>query len=381
MNGRTRTVTLGDVVLAVVTSLVGVLGVAAELRNSRLTPTPPAAWAYVLTGLAATLLVVRRRATVPVAVGIAGLCVAYHLLGYPGLAVAAPMVVAGYAVVVDGTSRRSLVLAGVLAALVAGLPLIPPYPTPVLVSAVIGVAISMGATLAIADATRARHVADMELTRRVAHEAEAQADQRLVAGRLAIARELHDVLAHTITVIGVQAAAGIDALDRAPEDTRSALRTIRSASKEAMAELRSTVRVLRDGGSSDPPEPQPRLDQLPQVIESARATGLRVTLETTGERPTVPVAVELAAYRIVQEALTNVIRHAGAESATVRVEYLADALLVRITDDGHGAAGPTNGHGMIGMRERARAVGGTFDAGPADHGFVVRTRLPLGGSR
>ena len=179
----------------------------------------------------------------------------------------------------------------------------------------------------------------------------------------------------------MQAAAGIDALDRAPEDTRSALRTIRSASKEAMAELRSTVRVLRDGGSSDPPEPQPRLDQLPQVIESARATGLRVTLETTGERPTVPVAVELAAYRIVQEALTNVIRHAGAESATVRVEYLADALLVRITDDGHGAAGPTNGHGMIGMRERARAVGGTFDAGPADHGFVVRARLPLGGSR
>jgi signal transduction histidine kinase len=106
-----------------------------------------------------------------------------------------------------------------------------------------------------------------------------------------------------------------------------------------------------------------------------------MTLDTVGEPGTVPVAVELAAYRIVQEALTNVIRHAHAESATVRVEYLRDALLVRITDDGRGATGSTNGHGMIGMRERARAVGGTFEAGTADRGFVVSARLPLGGAR
>lgn len=389
VNGRTRTVTLGDGALALIIALVGVLGVAVELHNMHRPPTLPAAFAYVITVLGAALLLARRRAAVPVAVGITVLCVAYHLLAYPGLAVAAPIFVAGYTVVADGRSRWSLLLGAVLVALVAGLPVIPPYPTPFLWTAAAGVAITMGVTLAIADATRSRHIADVEQSRRMAQKARTDADQRLVAQRLAIARELHDVLAHTITVIGVQAAAGLDALDRAPADTRSALHTIRSASKEAMAELRSTVRVLRDGAPADPVAPQPRLDQLPQVIDSARAAGLHLTLDTAGEPRAVPVAVELAAYRIVQEALTNVIRHAHADSATVRVEYRPDELLVQITDDGKGGSngqtnGQTNGHGMIGMRERARAVGGTFEAGPVTapgRGFVVRARLPLGGTR
>ncbi|HEY4453738.1 MAG TPA: sensor histidine kinase [Pseudonocardiaceae bacterium] len=384
MSAPEQQITRGDVALAAFTGVIGLVGVGAELADYR--PALPSAGAYALTVIGAALLLFRRRAAGPVALGNGGLCLIYHVLGYPGLAVATPLVVAAYTVVVRGRNRRSLLATAALVLAVVALPLIPPHPDPVNVGAVVGVLIAMGATLAAADAARSRRIADAEQLRRVEQETQAESDRRLVAERLAIATELHDVLAHTITVISVQAAAGLDALDRAPEEARSALHTIRASTRDAMTELRSTVRVLRDGTHSGTVTPQPRLDELPQVLDSATAAGLEATLHTDGDQRSLPAAVELAAYRIVQEALTNVIRHAGATSATVRVEYRPDALVVEIIDDGSGAVADRpahSGHGMIGMRERARAVGGTFEAAPVTapgRGFAVRAWLPVGGT-
>jgi signal transduction histidine kinase len=141
--------------------------------------------------------------------------------------------------------------------------------------------------------------------------------------------------------------------------------------------------VLRDTAAADSPAPQPRLDQVPQLVELAKSAGVHVDLVTTGDEPDIPIGVELAAYRIIQEALTNVIRHARATSATVRIERSADVLLVDVTDDGTATVdGHADGHGMIGMRERVRAVGGSFEAGPAPgRGYTVTALLSLGGPR
>jgi signal transduction histidine kinase len=188
---------------------------------------------------------------------------------------------------------------------------------------------------------------------------------------------VHDVLAHTITVIAVQAAAATEALDDRPEDAREALGAVRGAAREAMTELRSTLALLRTG-PVDPGAPHPGLPQLHQLRQRAEAAGTAVTLTVVGDR-SLPPAVERAIFRIVQEALTNTIRHAAASTATVAIDLTGAEVTVEVTDDGtatdvDAAAG---GHGLAGMRERARALGGSLDAGPRpDGGFRVAARLP-----
>jgi signal transduction histidine kinase len=245
--------------------------------------------------------------------------------------------------------------------------------------AVVGVAALFAAMLAAANATRAWRVAAEEKLRRITEES----DRRSVAERLTIARELHDVLAHTISLISVQAAVGLDAMDARPAQARAALTNIRGAAKDAMTELRSTLRVLRDSTATDEPAPQPRLGEVAHLVDRTTEAGVQTTLHTEGDLVDIPTGVELAGYRIIQEALTNVLRHARASRATVRIEYRPDALLVEVVDDGRATSGGyADGHGMIGMRERVRAVGGTFEAGPQPgRGFAVRARLDLGGPR
>lgn len=374
-----RRADLAEIAVVVVVAAVGVVGVVSEYYDAKRS-LPPLWGALGLAVTGGVLLVFRQRWPLWIALEVLAVTLTYHLLGYPGLAVAAPMYLACYTLVGNGQSRRAL---GVGAAVAVGVPLIamlPPFPPGgVNLAAVLGVSISLAAILSAADAKRAWSLAAEEKFRRSTQES----DRRVVAERLTIARELHDVLAHTITLISVQAAAGLDAMDARPEQTRSALRNIRAAAKDAMAELRSTLRVLRDSTTTDLPAPQPRLDQVAQLVEQATGGGIKVSLVLEGDTVDIPIGVELAAYRIVQEALTNVIRHANATHATVRLQSQPDTLLVEISDDGQGPVdGYTDGHGMIGMRERVRAVGGTFDAGPAaDHGFVVSARLSLGGSR
>jgi len=367
---------LVEVAVITTTAAVAVVGVLSEFHETH-RPDPPLAGAVALTVVTILLMPLRHRAAVLTGVAVLAVCLVYHLIGYRGLALAAPLTPICYTIIGQGRGWKSLVMGALVALGVSVVPFVPPLPPGgVNTDAVGGVTIVMVATVALAEAQRAWRSAAEERLQRVTQES----DRRVVAERLTIARELHDVLSHTITVITVQAAAGLDALPTRPEQTEDALRTIRGAAKDAMAELRSTLRVLRDVPATDP-EPQPRLDQVPQLVESARGTGLAVEFSTTGAPLDIPIGTELAAYRIIQEALTNVIRHAHATTATVRVDHQPDALLVTVTDNGTAVAnGDGTGHGMIGMRERVRAVGGTFEAGPAPSGgFAVTARLNLEG--
>ncbi|MFE0516827.1 sensor histidine kinase, partial [Streptomyces sp. NPDC058964] len=195
--------------------------------------------------------------------------------------------------------------------------------------------------------------------------------------RLRIARELHDVLAHSISVINVQAGVGLALLDTDPEQARTALTTIKAASKEALGEVRQVLDTLRAPGAA-PRAPAPGLDRLPELVEQAAGAGLTVDVE--GAPPSLPPGAGLAAFRIVQEALTNVVRHSGSRHARVCFEDDdGGALRLRIDDDGpaNGAEAGGSGNGLAGMRERAAALGGTIEAGPRpDGGFRVLAVLP-----
>jgi signal transduction histidine kinase len=197
--------------------------------------------------------------------------------------------------------------------------------------------------------------------------------------RLQLAQELHDVLAHTISLINVQASVALHLLDEQPEQARPALTTIKDSSREALHELRAALDLLRQGDDGHEPAerlaPAPRLVDLPALVDGVRAGGLDVRLEQDEPDGPLPTAVELAAYRIAQEALTNVSRHAHARSVTVRVRC-ADGVDIEVLDDGRGGV-PVPGIGLAGMRERAAAVGGTFEAGPRPAGgFRVAAHLP-----
>jgi signal transduction histidine kinase len=204
----------------------------------------------------------------------------------------------------------------------------------------------------------------------------------IVAERLRIARDLHDVVAHHVSVMGVQAGAARRALDKDPALSRIALQTVEETARTAIGELRGLLGVLRAEGPTEDLDTVPAargLDQLAELVSSARSAGLEVKHGVYGEPRQVPEAVALSAYRVVQEALTNVVKHAGARSAEVRVRYLDSALEVEVTDDGRGAAGTSaRGYGLVGMRERIAVHGGELEAGPRrDAGYRVRASLPV----
>ncbi|MGH8944746.1 MAG: sensor histidine kinase, partial [Acidimicrobiia bacterium] len=210
---------------------------------------------------------------------------------------------------------------------------------------------------------------------------EEEARRRAGEERMQIARELHDVLAHSISIINVQSGAALHHLDTDPDKTRNALLTVRDTGKQVLRELRTSIGVLRDpDGHMDAPRvPTPGISDIDQLVSATREAGLSVDLERRGEPEGVPADVELAAYRIVQEGLTNVTRHAEATSVTVAVEHRPDELVVRVDDDGRGVpARPGDGHGITGMRERVAALGGDIYAGPKPGGgFRVEGRIPL----
>ncbi|MEU8314936.1 sensor histidine kinase [Micromonospora sp. NPDC048169] len=202
---------------------------------------------------------------------------------------------------------------------------------------------------------------------------EEEARHRATEERLRIARELHDLLGHHLSLISVQASAALHRPD--PERSAEALAVIKQTSRETLRELRAALGVLRQEGTT-PSDPAPGLDRLGELVTAAGRCGLAVRTEVTGTGP-LPPEVDLSAYRIVQEALTNVSRHAGATTAVVRVVPDGDEVVVEVADDGAGPAGPP-GTGILGMDERARALGGSLTTGPGpDGGFLVRARLPL----
>ncbi|MET7641297.1 sensor histidine kinase [Streptomyces sp. NPDC005438] len=233
------------------------------------------------------------------------------------------------------------------------------------------------AVVAVSELVRSRR-AQWARERRERQEAERRrADEE----RLRIARELHDVLAHSLSVINVQAGVGLALLDQDPEQARTALTTIKGSSKEALGEVRQVLERLRGHGDTRAPRsPAPGVSRLPELVRQAAGAGLGVEVTSEGERTALPPGADLAVFRVVQEALTNVLRHSASRRARVLLRYESSALEVLVDDDGPASErGPSGGgDGLVGMRERASALGGTVEAGPrADGGFRVRVRLPV----
>jgi signal transduction histidine kinase len=236
------------------------------------------------------------------------------------------------------------------------------------------------ASLALGDTIRSRRAlraAAREQALRDAHEREEEARRRAAAERLRIARELHDTLAHSLVAINVRAGVAIDLPDS--QDPSAALQDIKQASATALRDLRATLGLLREQGDAAPTAPTLDLEGLPGLVGHARAAGLHADVDVEVNGAAVPSAIGQAAFRIVQEALTNVLRHADASNAHVRVRASHDALDIEVTDDGRAnSIGVSPGHGLRGMSERAAALGGRVRVGPRDEGgWRVKAVLPL----
>jgi signal transduction histidine kinase len=214
-------------------------------------------------------------------------------------------------------------------------------------------------------------------------EREANARRAVLEERVRIARELHDVVAHHVSVMGLQAGAARRVLGRQPDKAEAALSSIEASSRQAVLELHRLLGFLRRADQTDDLAPQPDLAQLTDLVAQAGQGTLTVTLSVEGEPQPLSPTLEVSAYRLVQEALTNARKHSGGTTATVRVAYQPTMLEIEVLDDGNGAAEPLRnpgGHGLIGMRERVALHGGHLRAGPRPHGgFVVHAAFPLNG--
>ena len=355
--------------------VVGTLGAAGEQPTAR--PLDAPAWTLLL--VACVALLARRRHPVAVLGVAAAATVAWLAVSYPYGPVFLPLSVAVYTLATVTPRERVPALAGGVGALL-------------LVVVTLGVADNgvwsgeelpgvllawlalLGVPLWVGAVARARR-------ERVAEEARRRADDE----RLRVVRELHDVVSHSIAMINFRAGVALHVLDRRPEQAREALAAIRQASAGALQELRATLGVLRQpAGGERSRASVPGLAQLDELVAGVARAGPTVELVVEGERAELPPVVDLAAYRVVQESLTNVVRHAGPAPATVRVAYGTADLVVEVTDDGAGGPGAVRadggGHGIAGMRERVAALGGELQAGPRPQGgFRVRARLPLPG--
>jgi signal transduction histidine kinase len=374
-----------DVVTAVLIGIVLVAGTYAEAHpnqpsdraafKNHAIPHVPAA-APLLVVVACLALAFRRRAPVGTLLVSTGCVVAYTSLGFVnGAALLAPAI-ALFAVAQAVPVRKSVALAALtLAALMTSTGLANPlgptgggfYLIPALIAAALFGGIAVASRRAYVESVKAR--AEDEAVRRVDEE------------RLRIARELHDIVAHSMATISVQAGVAEHVLQSNPAAAVDALHAIRLASKDGLRELRAILNVLRQADEGDPAKPAPGLAQVDALVTGASAAGLPTTLHQDGSARPLPAGVDLAAYRIIQESLTNAIRHAGPAQATILLGYSDAGLRIEVTDtgrgDGLGGPSPVGGHGIVGMRERAAAVGGTVQAGPQPGGgYRVVAELP-----
>jgi signal transduction histidine kinase len=307
----------------------------------------------------------------------------YFLIGYASGPIWLALIVAFVTTILAGHRRAAVI------AVVAGITTFPwidhvvrhrPGPSVAGLAALVAWLLVL---LGAAEAARMRRERAAEALRIREQEALGRASEE----RLRIARELHDALGHDLSLINVQSGVALHLNDELPDQVRSSLVAIKDASKEALGELRWVLDILRQEGEPAPRSPASTLARLDELAAQARAAGLQVRTETDGDVRPLPFGVDVAAFRIVQEALTNVARHAGPANATVRVSYGPSELVVQVDDDGRGAGAtvastPDGSHkGIVGMRERAAALGGELEAGRRpDGGFRVRARLPVEGA-
>jgi signal transduction histidine kinase len=382
-----------DALLAVGLAAFGVVGTLGALDNQPSSRPPGAlAWALLLVGCAAVGL--RRRHPVAVLVVTAAATAAWLAARYPYGPVFLPLCVAIYTAAARASRERFPQLAagvgGLLVALVAigvadGRERLYDEAPDQLPRVLLTLGTLLGVPLWVGWAARTRR-------ERAAQEGRRRADEE----RLRLATELHDVVSHSIAMINFRAGVALHVIDRRPEEARAALEAIRQGSAGAMQELRAALGALRHPGGP-PRAPGPGLGQLGELVEGVAGAGRAVEVVVEGDPGELPPAVDLAAYRVVQESLTNVVKHAGPATATVRVAYGDKDLTVQVDDDGKGPPADGNGvesasgrrstdpdrpdgrsgQGLVGMRERVEAAGGQLRAGPRPGGgFQVRARLP-----
>jgi len=340
--------------------------------------------------LAQTLpLAWRRRHPLAVSL-VTGLATAgYGLAPYPDLAMPVPVggLVGMYSVAAWGSRRAALVAGGVAAAVVAVVMSLPRTDADLVDAAF--ASLGLAGAWVLGDRARVQRALAAELSDRAVRlerEREGEARRAVASERARIARELHDVVAHHVSMMVVQAEAGPLAVERDPARAAGAFEAIAATGRQALVEMRRLLGVLRGDGQAPSLAPQPGLDQVPSLVEQVGRAGLEVELVVEGEKAPLPAGVELSAYRIVQEALTNAVRHAGPGRARVLVRYGERDLELTVRDEGGGGAAapaggpPTrSGQGLVGMRERVSLFGGELHAGPGpDGGFTVAARLPLG---
>lgn len=349
----------------------------------------PTIWAFVLVAICFLPLALRRRYPLSV---LAVSTVASAVYSWPPHTPTLTVLAVLIALYTVGTRypREQLALATVATVAISLPSSLPEFGTSFWVAEIVRVAALLAAAAFLGDATRNRRAYVAEVEHR-AIEAERtreeEARRRVDEERLRIARELHDIIAHSLSIIAVQSGMAKHVLEKDPKQAAGAIGAISKTSRSALHELRSVIGVLRGAGEQTevPLTPAPSLTRLPDLTRPLEEAGLTVDVEITGHLGDLASLVDVSAYRIVQEAFTNIMRHAKASRVEVRVSVGETDLCVNVRDDGTGVpesqARPDEGHGIPGMRERALALGGTFDAVSLDMGgFEVSAHLPLKGA-
>ncbi|HEY6592230.1 MAG TPA: sensor histidine kinase [Actinomycetota bacterium] len=332
--------------------------------------------AYLLLAVGPVALLWRWRSPVGVLAVVMGACVLYFALGYPYGPAWLALIVALWTAVTGGARRAAWVTTFVGLAVYFTLAAVVGRVEPINPATVAAHTSSLLLVLAVAELVMAGRQRRLAADRTRAEEDRRRAGEE----RMRIARELHDVLAHNISLINVQAGVALHLMDEQPGQSRSALVAIKQASNDALGELRSVLDVLRQGDEAPPRAPASGLAHLDSLVSGAGAAGLEVRTRVEGTPRPLSAGTDLAAYRIIQEALTNVTRHAGPATASVLVRYTQDGLTVQVDDDGRGPSSPngSGGNGIRGMRERVAALGGDLEAGARPGGgFRVLAHLPL----
>jgi signal transduction histidine kinase len=358
---------------------VGVVQVVGSYFAGQNQHQPLDALAFLLVLVGPVALAARRRFPVPVLAVTLTATVAYLLLGYPYGPIYLSLAIAFFSAVIAGHRTAAWLVAGAGFATYFGLLyLLDRRPRPTLASMAAHAAWLL-VVLVVAEVIRIRREQIREAQRTRLAESRRQASDE----RLRIARDLHDVLGHHISLINVQAGVALHLIDEHPEQARTALSAIKQASSDALREMRSVLGVLRQADEEAPRQPAPSLSRLDDLVSRTSAAGITVRAQVHGQPRPLPAGIDSAAYRVVQEALTNVSRHAPAATATVQLSYGARELIVQVDDDGRG--GPSedtsgSGSGIPGMRERAAALGGRLEAGRMPYGgFRIRATFPLDG--
>lgn len=368
-----------DLLLGVAVSLIISLVISADQGGGQ----DPDLIAYLFACGFGALMLVRRRFPVAVLVATMFLLFNYYVLDYPAIGLAVPVSAALYSGAELGHLTSTLIVSLLLIGVSTYVRILDGQAIAYLLGyELVSTVTLMAAAIALGDNTRSRRSlkAEQEQTARLIEQEHAlRTEQRLQAERVRMARELHDVIGHSISVISLHADIAKEALGHNDDEARRALTQIRATTSATMRELRSTVKQLRNPAIEQPDRSVSSLTNLANLIDHAQASGLLVALESQGDVSKLPAALDTAAYRIVQESVTNVMRHANATQVVITISVVAPTLQLKIVDNGLAATHAViPGNGIVGMQERARLLGGTLTAQPRPTGgFAVSAIIPL----